>query len=299
MSLNDILDQVEFEKGLGVKVLVTGANGYLGQGIVKQLLDDGTKVIATDLSVEHVDNRAEKMQCDLFSAENPYEYFGEPDVLLHLAWRDGFVHNSDAHIGDLNKHCQFIKKFSQTDIKKIAVMGSMHEVGFYEGSVEEQTPCNPMTPYGIAKNALRQFTQNLLKGTDITCQWLRGYYIVGNSEHGSSVFSKITVAEKEGKAEFPFVTGQNQYDFIDYDEFVKQVSAVISQDEIDGIVNICSGRPEKLIDRVEQFISENGYHIELKCGAFPDRPYDSVAIWGNNNKIKRVLEKAESKLKQV
>ena len=281
-------------KELGVKVLVTGANGYLGQGIVKQLLDDGAEVIATDLSVEYVDSRAAKVQCDLFSSENPYDFFGKPDALLHLAWRDGFVHNSDAHIGDLNKHCMFIKKFYKTDIKKIAVMGSMHEVGFYEGSIDERTPCNPMTPYGMAKNALRQYTENLFKGTDVTYQWLRGYYIVGNSEHGSSVFSKIAAAEKEGKTEFPFVMGQNQYDFLDYDEFARQVTAVIGQDEIDGIVNICSGRPEKLIDRVERFISENGYRIKLKCGAFPDRPYDSAAVWGNSNKIERVLEKTES-----
>ena len=31
-----------------MKVLVTGANGYLGSGIVKELLDDGIDVIATD-----------------------------------------------------------------------------------------------------------------------------------------------------------------------------------------------------------------------------------------------------------
>ena len=31
-----------------MKILVTGANGFLGRGVVKQLLDDGMEVIATD-----------------------------------------------------------------------------------------------------------------------------------------------------------------------------------------------------------------------------------------------------------
>lgn len=34
-----------------MKILVTGANGYLGKGVVKQLLDDGVSVVATDLKM--------------------------------------------------------------------------------------------------------------------------------------------------------------------------------------------------------------------------------------------------------
>ena len=92
------------------EILVTGANGYLGRGIVEAILDDGLEVIAVDFSVDNVDSIAIKMQCNLFEIENPYEYFGCPDVLLHLAWRDGFVHYSDAHIADLPKHFKFVKK---------------------------------------------------------------------------------------------------------------------------------------------------------------------------------------------
>lgn len=273
-----------------MKILVTGANGYLGQGIVKQLLDDGQEVIAADFSTEHIDSRATSVKCDLFAIENPYEYFHNPDVLLHLAWRDGFVHYSEAHIQDLYKHYSFICSMAESGIKKIAVMGSMHEIGFFEGSINENTPCHPITPYGISKNALRELTKMIAKKYNLPYQWLRGYYIVGNSEYGSSIFSKITEAEKEGKKEFPFTLGQNQYDFIDYDDFCKQVAATVEQNQINGIINICSGRPEKLADRVERFIKENDYQIRLKYGAFPDRPYDSKAVWGDNQKISTILE---------
>ncbi len=189
-------------------------------------------------------------------------------MLLHLAWRDGFVHYSDAHITDLPKHYAFIKSFAESDVKMIAAMGSMHEIGFFEGSIKEDTPCNPSTPYGIAKNGLRQLTEMLCKQKGKKYMWLRGYYIVGNSQYGSSIFSKITAAEAEGKTEFPFTLGQNQFDFIDYEDFCEQVARSVSQDEVLGVINICSGRPEKLADRVEKFIKENGYKIKLKYGAF-------------------------------
>ena len=58
-----------------------------------------------------------------------------------------------------------------------------------------------------------------------------------------------------------------------------------------GVINICSGHPEKLADRVERFIKENGYKIKLKYGAFPDRPYDSKAVWGDSRRIDCILEK--------
>jgi len=272
-----------------MKVLVTGANGYLGQGIVKAILDSGIEVIAADFSTEHIDDRAKAVACNLFEVKDPYQYFGCPDVLLHLAWRDGFVHYSDAHIDDLPKHYQFLKEMIDGGIKRVAVMGSMHEIGFYEGSINENTPCNPTTPYGIAKNALRNLTKIIADKKGIPFQWLRGYYIVGNSKYGNSIFSKITAAAAEGKKEFPFTLGQNQFDFIDYGDFCKQVAAVVAQDKMNGIINICSGRPEKLADRVERFIKENNYDIKLNYGAFPDRPYDSKAVWGDSKKIEKIL----------
>ncbi len=273
-----------------LKILVTGANGYLGQGIVRSILNNGHCVVATDFNTQFVDERAERIACNLFEVDNPYSFFGEPDVLLHLAWRDGFVHYSSAHIEDLPKHYAFIKKMVDGGIQQVAVMGSMHEIGFFEGSINESTPCHPTTPYGIAKNTLRDLTQMLCKQKNIVFQWLRGYYIVGNSKFGSSIFSKITAAVDEGKTEFPFTLGQNQYDFIDYPDFCAQVAAVVGQKNEQGIINICSGKPEKLADRVERFIKENDYRIKLQYGAFPDRPYDSKAIWGNDTKIRKIME---------
>lgn len=274
-----------------MKILITGANGYLGQGIVKTILDNGNDVIATDFKCTDVDCRAKAIPCNIFEIERPFEYFGKPDILLHLAWRDGFVHYSEAHIDDLPKHFKFIKTMADSGIKQIAAMGSMHEIGFFEGSINENTPCHPTTPYGIGKNALRELTQMVCKQRNIIFQWLRGYYIVGNSSCGSSIFSKIAVAAEEGKKEFPFTLGQNQYDFIDYNEFCKQVAAVVEQKQEQGIINICSGRPQKLAERVEQFIKDNNFDIKLQYGAFPDRPYDSKAIWGDDKKISNILSK--------
>lgn len=279
-----------------MRILVTGANGYLGQGIVSKLCDMGIEVVATDICGDNIDSRANTVTCDLFGVEDVKKVFGEIDVVLHLAWRDGFIHNSTRHIEDLPCHYSLLCKLIDAGAKKVCVMGTMHEIGFFEGSIDENTPCNPQNNYGIAKDALRKFVKHLCKTKGVDFQWLRGYYIVGNSKFGSSIFSKITAAESDGKELFPFTTGQNQYDFLDYIDFCKQVALAVSQDKVNGIINICSGKPEKLCDRVERFIKENNYKIKLEYGKFPDREYDSKAIWGNNKKIQEILNDAQLKI---
>ena len=273
-----------------MKILVTGANGYIGTGVVKQLLELKQDVIATDFSVNEIDKKAQCIEANIFELENPYSFFSEPDVVLHLAWRNGFIHNSETHLGDLNNHFVFLDKMIKSGVKKVVVLGTMHEIGFFEGRITEKTPCNPQSLYGISKNALRNSVELACKLNDVLFQWIRGFYIVGNSEKGASIFSKITSASKENKKEFPFTTGINQYDFIDYEPFCNQIANVCVNNDVLGIINCCSGKPESLASRVERFIIENGYDIKLKYGAFPDRPYDSLAVWGDNSKIQQIME---------
>lgn len=271
-----------------MKILVTGANGYIGTGVVKQLLQDGMDVIATDIT-EKCDIECKYLAANLFEIKDPFQYFEKPDVLLHLAWRDGFRHSSDTHIQDLSEHYLFIKKMCEAGLKRVCVMGSVHEIGFFEGAVNENTPAFPQSNYGVAKNALRGLTALIAKENKVNFQWIRGYYIVGNTHRGCSIFSKITEAAENGKETFPFTDGKNQFDFISYGEFCEQVAATVEQEEVLGIINCCSGYPERIGDRVEKFIKDSNYDIKLEYGAFPSRPYDSKAIWGDNSKICRIM----------
>ena len=79
-------------------ILVTGAAGYIGRHVVKNALDRGYKVIAADFNFKGVDERAEFCDVPLFSGDaDLYRKLGSPDICIHLAWRDGFRHNSPAH----------------------------------------------------------------------------------------------------------------------------------------------------------------------------------------------------------
>lgn len=272
------------------KILVTGAGGYIGRHVVKALLDAGQEVIASDLRLDDVDDRAQKIVTNIFEPDDGlFTKLGSPDVCLHMAWRDGFKHNSDNHMGDLSNHYRFIKAMLEGGLKQVAVMGTMHEVGYWEGAIDENTPCHPASMYGIAKNALREATLMLAKEHNAVAQWIRAYYIVGDDARGNSIFSKLLQAAQEGKTTFPFTTGKNKYDFINVDELARQIAAVVSQSEVDGIINCCTGQPITLAERVERYIKDNNLNITLDFGAFPDRPYDSPGVWGDATKIKQIM----------
>lgn len=276
-----------------MKILVTGANGYIGRHVVEKLLSLGHDVVAADIRLDKIDERATKKELNLFSTsmDSIYEQLGKPDVCLHMAWRNGFVHNSTSHIQDLSSHYQFLTAMINQGLKHVAVMGSMHEVGYWEGMITEDTPCNPISEYAIAKDALRRSLILLCNRNNITLQWIRGFYILGDDKLNHSIFSKILEAEEKGQKWFPFTSGKTRYDFISIDDISYQIAKTVVQTEVSGIINCCSGVPISLADKVEQFLRDNKLNIKLRYGAFPDRPYDSPCIYGDPSKINLIIGK--------
>jgi dTDP-6-deoxy-L-talose 4-dehydrogenase (NAD+) len=277
------------------KILVTGANGYIGHHVVSYLCDTYPQdvVLAVDFNNAKIDPRAQFLNVNLLEKADDsdlYETLNQPDICIHLAWQDGFNHKADSHLKNVSAHFHFLRNLIDAGCRSVSVMGTMHEIGYYEGEVNANTPCNPLSMYGIAKNALRQAIMSYCEDKDVSLKWLRAYYITGDDKNNKSVFAKILEMAAEGKKTFPFTSGLNKYDFIDVHDLAQCISEAAVQTETNGIINVCSGKAVSLKDKVEEFIAQKGLDIRPEYGVYPSRKYDSPAIWGNADLINGIME---------
>lgn len=276
-----------------MKVVVTGANGYIGKHVVDKLLDMGHNVVAVDFRNEKINPKAMWLDVDILknaSEPNLYETLGRPDAIIHLAWQDGFNHFAPSHINNMALHFDFIKNMIDAGCSSVSVMGTAHEIGYHEGKITENTPCNPLSYYGVAKNTLRQLVLVYAKDKSVSIKWLRAFYITGDDKNNHSVFTKMLEADENGQQEFPFTKGTNQFDFIDIEELATQIAKASVQNKVDGVINVCSGEPVSLKDKAEEFIKQHHLNLKLKLGVFPLRKYDSPVVYGDNTKIKKILD---------
>lgn len=272
------------------RFVVTGAGGYLGPHVVAALVDRGHEVLAIvrpeSSAVTHPG--AVRVEADILSSDFDVSTWDSPDGIIHLAWQDGFTHNSPAHLGQLSAHYRLLTAAAKTGCPRIVALGTMHEVGYWEGAIDATTPTNPLSLYGVAKDALRRALPLAFQPAT-SMAWARAYYIYGDDRRSNSIFRKILEAADEGRTVFPFTSGKNRYDFIRVEELGRQIAALADATDITGTVNCCTGRPTSLGDKVEQFIAENNLPIALEYGAFPDRPYDSPGVWGDATVIEEVM----------
>lgn len=270
------------------RTIVTGAGGYIGPHVVAALLDRGHQVTAVlrPGSETRLDPRASVVYADIL-AEGAHKVLPDHTALVHLAWKDGFSHNSAAHMEQVSAHYRLLTSAAQHGIERIVALGTMHEVGYWEGAIDESTPTDPLSQYGIAKDALRR-SLPLALGEDASLAWVRCYYIYGDDRRNRSIFARLLEAADAGRTEFPFTSGKNRYDFIRVEELGLQIAAV-TDSTATGVINCCSGVPVSLAEKVEEFIAENDLGITLQYGAFPDRAYDSPGVWGDAERITAIL----------
>ncbi|WDG18952.1 NAD-dependent epimerase/dehydratase family protein [Microbacterium sp. Clip185] len=274
-------------------VVITGAGGYVGRHVTAAVTQLGYQPIAVVRRRREgdFDDASHVVVADVLDPGFDVASVADPDhikAVIHLAWEDGFVHNAPSHMARLSAHYRFLNTLVESGVGRIAALGSMHEIGYWEGAVTATTPTNPVTLYGIAKDALRRSAM-LSIGDRAEFVWLRAYYILGDDRRNSSIFAKLLDAADRGETLFPFTTGRTLYDFIDVADLGLQIAVAATTDGVCGVLNVSSGEPESLANRVERFIIENDLGITLQYGAFPDRPYDSPGIWGDASEIRALV----------
>jgi dTDP-6-deoxy-L-talose 4-dehydrogenase (NAD+) len=282
-----------------MKILVTGATGFLGNHVIPELINRGHEVIATARSLEKAKacswyRKVLFVPYDFSCVTRDisiYHLFNEPDILIHLAW-DGLPNFKDLIHIEQHLHHQylFLKNYLYSGGKHVLVTGTCLEYGMQSGCLSEDMPTDPVTAYGVAKNSLRQFIDILQKHQHpFVFQWVRLFYMYGDGQHTKSIIPQLQFAIANGEKFFNMSGGDQTRDYLHVSKVAEYISKIAEQKRITGIINCCSGNPISIKLLVKEYTDLDGSDIQFNYGFYPYNDYEPMHFWGKTDKLKNII----------
>ncbi|MFA6103030.1 MAG: NAD(P)-dependent oxidoreductase [Victivallaceae bacterium] len=281
-----------------MKILVTGATGFIGNHVLRCLLENAKDcdIIATSANPEKAGtfdwfDKVNYIACDFHKEKvNFFEKFNRPEMVIHLAWSGLPNYSAPFHIEEnLPANLSFLKSFIENGVKKIAVAGTCYEYGLQEGCLAEDAPSNPVTMYGLAKDTLRRSLELLIGNSSVRFNWIRIFYLYGPGQNSRALIPLLEHAVQRGEKVFNMSGGAQLRDYLPVEQAAGYICKIALQDKIRGIVNCCSGNPVSIKNLVESRIKELNAGIALNLGYYPYPEYEPMAFWGNSDKIKKII----------
>lgn len=270
-----------------MKVLLTGAAGFIGSHIARQLVDEGHEVHAlvrpqTNLwRLADIEPSLHFVRGDLLdpSFALPSSLF---DYCLHLAWyvEPGKYLHSPLNKDWVEASLRLARHLKAAGCRRFVAAGTCFEYATSDPPQRESTPTAPSTLYVESKLALL----HALPTVGIDFAWVRFFYQYGPCEDSRRLMPVITTRLLRGE-EVKLVPGDRIRDYLHIEDVASAVCAV-AQSKLTGAVNIGSGVPVTvrdialnigtLLDRVDL----------IKLGALPWSPTEPMHILADNTKLR-------------
>jgi dTDP-6-deoxy-L-talose 4-dehydrogenase (NAD+) len=274
-----------------MKVLVTGASGFIGDYVIRELLKRGITVVATSA---HKDKAAAKdwfdqvtyVEYDMASCDtNLLERFHHPEKLIHLAWPGLPAYKELFHFEkNLPEQYTFIRQLVTEGLTDITITGTCLEYGMKEGALSVDMPADPAIPYALAKDTLRKFLVQLQTKHPFCLKWVRLFYVYGKGQSEKSLFSQLEAAIRDQQPQFNMSRGEQVRDFIHVTDTAAEIADTALNIAGSGIFNCCSEKPVTVRQMVENYLHENKISIKLNLGYYPYNDYEPMAFWGISKK---------------
>ena len=265
------------------KVIVSGATGFVGRHVVKELVEKGYEVFALVRDLEKASSIAAlKNTTHLhFDITKPNIKMPLPSdaVFIHCAWENVRDTLSLKHIEEhLINNYLTIKNIIEYGIKKILITGTCSEYGLQYGPLKPSSPTLPNTPYAIAKDTLHKSLRALQSKTHFELIWARLFYMYGEGQDEKSVVSLFDRALANGDTIFNMSHGEQLFDYLPVEVVATKIINLLSHK--DGTFNVCSGTPISLRRLLENRAKAADKNIKLNLGFYEYRKQDALAIWG-------------------
>ena len=280
-----------------MRVLVTGATGFIGQHVTSLFLKNKVEVaILTRQNSSKFDaknnlNIINGSLDSLLECKEKIKDF-KPNVCLHLAWEgipDYSFKTSKKNLDQSINLFDFL--IDELACKKIVVAGSCFEYGKSLGQISENTAEQNTSAIAWAKNSLKNYLALKALENNTEWLWMRIFYVFGPGQRSNSLIPSLVSAIRQGLP-CPIRNPSNANDFVYIDDVANALTRACLNTVESGVYNLGSGALFKVSD-IWSLIQKNMSHLSTSNNSkLADNPMGSVEAIGSFANI----EKAKNKL---
>ncbi len=278
-----------------MRILVTGAGGFLGAAIVRAALADGHDVVATirrpAARLQDVAKSIRTLTLDLtdHAAIGPALAGIGADVVIHTAWAglSGLERGDLIQFDQVEICWRLVCAAADAGASKFVGIGSQDEYGPIEGPIDEYVLPRPISAYGAAKHAAAMLAARAADASGIDFAWMRVFALYGTDDSPNWLIPSITRQLREGKV--PHTTqGTQRWDYLHVDDAARGVLATVTTPRATGTFNLSSGMPVTVRSVIERLRDLAAPGLELRFGEVPFGPNQIMHMEGVNNRLRSI-----------
>lgn len=267
-----------------MKVLLTGATGFLGRYVRANLAAQGIETVAVSRRTPDP-----AWAADLLNPADTDRIVARAGAthLLHLAWyvEHGEYWHSSLNLRWVEATTRLVDAFCRLGGKKVVVAGTSAEYAAADSpSREDKTPLEPASFYGVAKDAARRLVAATCAHYGASWAWGRIYVPYGAGEPSQRLIPSLIAALTGARA--PFGVNGNAYrDFIHAADAAAALATLLT-DPARGAYNVSSGHAVQIAALVRHLADRVGGDSAAIMDLSTERPGEPAVITGDSGKLR-------------
>ena len=294
-----------------MRAIVTGAYGFVGKYLTRELADAGYEVLAEDIIDLYPSSRSATgfealpdgvvyQKCNLLNASAVEKLVKEwnPDAVFHLAAQSSGALSFKDPVGTVRTNVLGFLNLIEAVRKnkgsaRILAVGSCEEYGkrsSEEMPLSENADIEPANPYAASKAAQTILALQYFRAFNMNIIVTRSFNHTGPGQSTTFVFPSFArqCARVKAGIDKPVIRTGNLdilRDFLDVRDVVRAYRLLVEKGETGHVYNVCSGEGLNLQDALKMMIDEAEITVDIQTDPDLLRPVDVPVFTGSNRKL--------------
>lgn len=282
-----------------MRILMTGATGFIGSHLARYLLARGCQVAAivrpqSDVwRIEDVLPSMRVIHGDLDNIATVAESIADfaPDVTLHFAWYGvaNNFRNDPRQITSLHASLNLFHAVHAAGCNTWIGLGSQAEYGVHNRRIDENAPTSPTTLYGTVKLCTGLLIRHLCELYGKRFVWFRLFSAYGPADNSNWFIPSLIQTLMRGEC-LALTKGEQRWDYLFVQDAVEAIYRTMINPTATGMINLGSGQAyaiKSIAEYIRDMIDPN---LPLGFGQIPYRPDQIMLLEADIAKLMKLAD---------